>query len=112
MRKTFGAKLSRERAQRAALLKALAYALVQRDKITTTHTRAKEVARLVERLLTKAKNKDIKTLNSFFGPRLAKKLSNVIAPKFKDRKGGYTRISKLGVRRSSSAPMAIVEFVS
>jgi large subunit ribosomal protein L17 len=112
MRKTIGAKLSRERAQRAALLKALAYSLVQREKITTTHTRAKEVARLVERLITKAKNKDVKTLNSFLGPHLAQKLVQVIAPKFKDRKGGYTRISKLGVRRSSSAPMAIVEFVS
>mgnify|MGYP001610412612 CR=1 FL=1 len=111
MRKTFGAKLSRERAQRVALLKALAYALVQGEKITTTHTRAKEVARLVERLITKAKKKDVKTLNSFLGPRLAQKLRNVIAPRFKDRKGGYTRISKLGKRRSSSAPMAIVEFV-
>ena len=97
---------------RIALLKALACALVQKEKITTTTTKAREVSRLVQRLITKAKNKDHKMLNSFLGPRLAQKLSNVIAPKFKDRKGGYTRISKLGVRRSSSAPMAIVEFVS
>ncbi|TSC56514.1 MAG: LSU ribosomal protein L17P [Parcubacteria group bacterium Greene0714_21] len=111
MRKTFGAKLSRERAQRIALLRALACALVQREKMETTTTKAKEVSRLVERLITKAKNKDHKTLNSFLGARLAKKLVDVIAPKFKDRKGGYTRISKLGVARSTGAPMAIVEFV-
>ena len=106
-----GAKFSRERAQRIALLKALSCALVQREKMTTTVPKAKEVSRLVARLLTKAKNGDQKTLNSFLGPRLAQKLRNVIAPRFKDRKGGYTRISKLGKRRSSSAPMAIVEFV-
>lgn len=112
MRKTFGVKFSRERAQRAALLRALACALIQREKITTTLPRAREVARLTERLITKAKNKNQKTSESFLGPRLAKKLGSVIAPKFKDRKGGYTRISKLGTRRASRASMAIVEFVS
>lgn len=106
------AKLSRKRNVRIALLKALACALVQEEKITTTLTKAKEVARLIERLITKAKNKDFKTFNSFLGPRLAKKLMRVIVPKFKDRKGGYTRISKLGARRASNAPLAIVEFVA
>lgn len=106
------AKLSRKRNVRIALLKALACALVQKEKITTTYTKAKEVARLVEKLVTKAKNKDHKTLNSFLSSHLAKKLKNEIAPKFKDRKGGYTRISKLGMRRASAAPMAIVEFVA
>lgn len=112
MRKTFGAKLTRERAQRIAVLRALACALVQREKITTTTTRAKEVSRLADRLVTKAKKGDWRTLNSYLGVKLQEKLMKGIAPKFKERKGGYTRITKLGRRIASASPMAIVEFMT
>jgi len=109
-----GRKLSRKRDQRKALLKALASALFLREKIETTEAKAREVSIFVEKQITRAKISNLssrKLLAKKFSPEIVKKLVNEIAPKYKERKGGYTRIIKLGLRKSDGAKMAIIELV-
>jgi len=109
-----GRKLSRKRDQRKALLKALASALFLREKIKTTEAKAREVSIFVEKQITRAKISNLssrKLLAKKFSPEIVKKLVNEIAPKYKERKGGYTRIIKLGLRKSDGAKMAIIELV-
>lgn len=109
-----GRKLSRERDQRRALLKALASALILNEKIKTTETKAKEVSIFVEKEIHKAKIGDLNSrrlLAKKFPPGVVKKLIDEIGPRYRDRKGGYTRILKLGRRKSDGAKMAIIELV-
>lgn len=109
-----GRKLSRKRDQRKALLKSLATALFLKEKIKTTEAKAKEIAPIVEKFITKAKKGDLNSgrhLARFFVPKVVKKLVDEIAPRYKDRPGGYTRIIKLGPRKSDGAKMAIIELV-
>ena len=109
-----GRKLSRKRDQRKALFKALASALILNEKIKTTEAKAKEIAGLVEKFITQAKKEGLSTrrrLARFFSPKIVKKLMNEIAPRYKDRPGGYTRIIKLGPRKSDGAKMAIIELL-
>lgn len=109
-------KFGRVRKVRNALINSLALNLIVRGKIKTTLTKAKEVRPFVEKLVTKAKRDNIanrRLVTSSLANRRAevKKLFEVIAPKYADRKGGYTRILKLGVRISDGAQMAIIEFI-
>lgn len=109
-------KFGRTRNQRNALLNSLASNLIVRGKIKTTLPKAKELRPYVEKLVTKAKSKNLATerlLVSRLGGRKseAKKLFNVIAPKYTDRAGGYTRVVKMGPRMADGAPMALIEFV-
>jgi len=109
-----GRKLSRKRNQRKALLKSLASAVFLHKKIKTTEAKAKEVSVFVEKCITRAKKGDLSSrriLAKYFSKDLVKELVNEIAPKYKDRKGGYTRIIKLGHRKSDGAKMAIIELV-
>lgn len=111
-----GRKLGRRRDQRIALLRNLAISLVQAERIETTVTRAKEVRRLVERLVTYAKRGGLhgrRLIISKLGnqPAIASKLIDEIAPRYKNRQGGYTRILKTGFRRGDSAPLALIEFI-
>ncbi|HOS88150.1 MAG TPA: 50S ribosomal protein L17 [Candidatus Pacearchaeota archaeon] len=109
-----GRKLHREVGQRKALLKSLASSLILRGKITTTEAKAKELAPFIEKKITKAKIGTVASrryLSQFFSPKVVKKLVDEIAVKYKDRKGGYTRIIKLGQRKSDSSKMAIIELV-
>ena len=115
-----GRKLSRKRDQRKALLKALASALLLNEKIKTTEAKAKEVSSLVEKFITQAKKGDLasrKLLAKYLGggrvasKKIVKKLMEEIAPRYKERKGGYTRIIKLGPRKSNGAKMSIIELV-
>jgi len=109
-------KFGRERNQRRALLRSLALSLIVRKKIKTTEAKAKELRPYIEKIVTQARTN---TLNSrriilsrlFNRDKEIKKLFDEIAPKYKDRKGGYTRIIKLLPRKSDSAKMAIIEFV-
>ncbi len=109
-------KFGREKNQRIALLNSLALNLIVREKIKTTLPKAKELRPFIEKLITSAKKGDIATRRlviaklSGRNPEV-KKLFEVIAPKYKERNGGYTRILKLGVRKSDGAPMASIEFV-
>lgn len=107
-------KLSRKRDQRRALLKNLANNLILKEKIKTTETRAKETQSLVGRLVSKAKKKDLASLRyvaRYLNSKALKKLTTTLAPKYKDRTGGYTRIVKLGARKSDGAKIVIIEFV-
>jgi large subunit ribosomal protein L17 len=109
-----GRKLSRKRNQRKALLVSLASEFFLKEKIKTTEAKAKEVASFIEKQITRAKKGDLhsrRLLARFFPPKLVKKIIEEITPKHKERKGGYTRIIKLGPRKSNGAKMAIIELV-
>lgn len=109
-----GKKLSRKRNQRKALLKSLSNALFLKERIKTTETKAKEVSRFVEKQITKAKIGDLSSqrlLIKYSSSGVVKKLINEIAPRYKERKGGYTKIIKLGPRKSDGARMAIIELL-
>lgn len=107
--------LGREKGQRTALVRSLLRSLVIHEGITTTETKAKELRKYIEPLLTKAKVDSVATrrlLASRIGDaRAAKKLVEVIAPAHKARNGGYTRVVKLPLRKSDGARMAHIQFV-
>lgn len=111
-------KFGRERNARRALMRSLAIALILEEQIETTEAKAKAIRSYVEKLVTKAKNNTLATrrnLNSKLGSGgdvATKKLIDEIAPRYKDRKGGYTRVVKTRNRvGSDGAAMAIIEFI-
>ncbi len=108
-------KFGREKNQRHALLRTLAYSLVKNEKITTTEAKAKEIRPFVEKLVTISRTDSIPNkrlvLRRTSSATLVKKLFTEIGPRYKERKGGYTRITKLPQKRSDAAKMAIIEFV-
>lgn len=109
-----GRKLSRKRAQRKALLTSLARSLFLNEKIRTTEAKAKEVSRFAEKMITKAKNDNLharRLLNRFFSQEIVKKLVDDIAKRYKERKGGYTRIIKFGLRQKDGAKLAFIELI-
>jgi|AntAceMinimDraft_12_1070368.scaffolds.fasta_scaffold04044_4 large subunit ribosomal protein L17 len=110
-------KFGRKTNVRLALMRSLARSLVKYESITTTEAKAKSLRPFIEQLVTKAAGEDAvatrRLVSSRLGgePILTKKLVEEIAPIYKERPGGYTRITKLPVRRSDAAPMAQIEFV-
>lgn len=109
-----GRKLSLKRDQRKALLKSLATALFEKEKIKTTEAKAKEASRFSEKCISRAKKGDLASrryLMGLFSPRIAGKLMDEIANRYGKRRGGYTRVIKLGRRPSDSAAMAVLELV-
>lgn len=109
-------KFGREKNERRALLSSLALNLIVREKIKTTLPKAKELRPFIEKLVSSAKKGDLATkrlvIANLSGRRPeVKKLFETIAPRYIDRKGGYTRILKLGIRKSDGASMASIEFV-
>jgi large subunit ribosomal protein L17 len=118
--------------QRRALLKGLVRSLFKYDKIVTTETRAKDIKPIAEKLITTAKRNDIQArrlvrkyvdsnVSAFSSDEKGKlvgnsdyvpaRLFNEIAPRYKNRPGGYCRITKLGARRGDGAPMVLLELV-
>ncbi len=108
-------KFGMERKGRTALLKSLLNALVRDEKIVTTEAKAKETRPLIEKLITRAKVGDLsarRLLISRLGSETsAKKLVEMIAPRYKERAGGYTRITKMTRRKSDASPRAMIEFI-
>ncbi|MCH5303441.1 MAG: 50S ribosomal protein L17 [Ruminococcus sp.] len=108
-------KLGRTTAQRTAMLRAMVTFLLEKGKIETTVTRAKEVSSMAEKMITISKDNTLanKRLVMRFVTKedVTKKLFDEIGPKYKDRNGGYTRITKIGPRRGDAAEMAIIELV-
>ena len=105
-----GRKLSRKRNQRKALLKSLAGNLFLKEKIKTTKAKAKEIAGFSEKLITKAKKGDLSSkrlLGALLTKKIAKKLVDEIAPRYKDRKGGYTRLYNLGKYKDGTAKVRL-----
>ena len=110
-----GKKFHRKKDQRKALLKGLAANLVLKERIKTTLVKAKEAKSKVEKLITIAKKQNIVALRRVkenLPEKAANKLYYEIAPLYKDRKGGYTRIIKTSIRKVRDAsPLVILEFV-
>lgn len=107
-------KFGRPADARKAMMRSLAQALVIREKIQTTEAKAKELRPFVEKLITRSKTSTIATrrfLITQLGDEGAAKLLDTVGPKFKERAGGYTRITKLPVRMSDASRMAQIEFV-
>lgn len=107
---------SRPKAQREALMRNLADSLILHESIETTVAKAKELRRVVEPLVTLAKKKDALTARrelqkTLYTDKAMKKLIDEIAPRYKERNGGYTRVVKIGARKNDGAEMAIIEFV-
>lgn len=109
-----GRKFHRTADQRGALMHSLARSLILKEKIKTTEAKAKELAPFVEKHITKAKKGTLharRELQKTYSFDTAKKLIEEIAPLYKSRAGGYTRIIKLGPRKSDGSKMAIIELV-
>ena len=110
-----GRKLQRTSAHRAALFRNMAAALIKHEQITTTVAKAKELRPYVEKLITLAKKGGLSNRRLAHARLLddtqLKKLFDVLAGRYAERNGGYTRIIKAGIRASDAAPMAIIEFV-
>ncbi|MEK7551965.1 MAG: 50S ribosomal protein L17 [Patescibacteria group bacterium] len=107
-------KFNRERNQRRALLAGLARSLVLKERIKTTEAKAKSLRPYVEKLITQSKIGTLssrKLLISKIGMDGAKKLMEVIGPKYKERKGGYLRITKVPRRVSDGSKIAVIEMV-
>ena len=107
-------KFGRVKNQRTALMKSLVSSLINHESIQTTEAKAKELRPVVEKLVTRAKANNLssrRVLTSRIGITAAKKLIDKIAPKYKSRSGGYTRITKLETKRTDAAKMAQIEFV-
>lgn len=109
-------KFGRSKDQRAALLRGLAVALINEGKIQTTHAKAKELSSFAERLITYGKEGTVharrKASAALGAPSddVIKKLFNEIAPTYKERKGGYTRVIKMG-RTLAGRDEAVIEYV-
>lgn len=111
--KLAGRKFSRTSEHRKAMFANLALALIEHEQIETTLPKAKDLRRVVEPLITKAKKGDLaarrEVLSSLHGNKdLVKKLFDDIAPRFEKRNGGYTRIIKAGHRQGDAADMAYI----
>lgn len=107
-------KFGREKNQRAALLRSLAESLALRGKIKTTEPKAKELRPYIEKLVTLGKKQTLasrRLLEGRIGRAAARKIAGELAAAYRERAGGYTRITKLAPRRTDASPMAIIEFV-
>jgi len=108
-------KLGRPTDQRLAMLRGLVTYLFENGKVETTVTRAKEVKALADKMITLAKKNNLASYRQVLGyitkESVAHDLFAIIAPKYADRNGGYTRIYKLGPRRGDAAEMALLELI-
>ncbi|MFA6314923.1 MAG: 50S ribosomal protein L17 [Candidatus Paceibacterota bacterium] len=108
-------KFGREKTQRHALMRSLARNLIRDSRIQTTTAKAKELRPFVEKLVTEAKSDTVASrrhiVSNIHSPVETKKLINVIAPNYKNRNGGYTRIIRLPNRDLDGSPMSLIEFV-
>ena len=110
-----GRKLQRTSAHRIALFRNMSAALIKHEQITTTVAKAKELRPYIEKLVTLGKkgglsNRRLAHARLLDDAQLVK-LFDVLAKRYADRNGGYTRIIKAGIRASDASPMAIIEFV-
>ena len=110
-----GRKLNRTSSHRKSLFKNMAQALLKHEQIVTTLPKAKELKRVVEKLITLGKKGNLHSrrlaFNQIRDKDMVSKLFNSLANRYSDRKGGYTRVLKAGFRYGDSAPMAVIELV-
>ena len=108
-------KLNRTSSHRKSLLMNLSNALIKHEQITTTLAKAKELRPFVEKIVTLGKRGGLesrrKAIAILQDNKMTTKIFNTFADRYKDRKGGYTRIVKIGNRYGDNAPTAVIEFV-
>ena len=110
-----GRKLNRTSSHRKSLFKNMAQALLKHEQIVTTLPKAKELKRVVEKLITLGKKANLHSrrlaFNQIRDKDMVSKLFDNLAKRYSDRKGGYTRVLKAGFRYGDSAPMALIELL-
>ena len=108
-------KLNKTSSHRKAMFMNMSNALIKHEQITTTLSKAKELRRFVEKIISLGKKGDLvsrrKTISILQDSKMSKKVFDVLADRYKDRSGGYIRIIKLGNRFGDNAPTAVIEFV-
>ena len=108
-------KLGKDTSARMAMLRQQVTDFLDKGRMETTISRAKEIAPLAEKMITLGKAKDLNAYRQALAfitrEDVAKKLFDEIAPKYAARNGGYTRISRLGARRGDAAELAVIELV-
>ncbi|RJQ07284.1 MAG: 50S ribosomal protein L17 [Bacillota bacterium] len=109
------AKLGRTSSHRRALFRNMVTSLFDRERIETTEAKAREIQPIAEKLVTLAKRGDLHARRQaaayLTDEDTLKKLFDVIAPRYTDKAGGYTRVVRLGNRRGDAAPMALLELI-
>jgi len=110
-----GRRLGRTTSHREAMFRNLVTSFLTHEKITTTDAKAKEIRSVAEKMITLGKRGDLHSLRqaaSYIREKsIVTKLFTTIAPRYKDRPGGYTRIVKLGIRQGDAAPVSLIELV-
>jgi large subunit ribosomal protein L17 len=113
--KKLGRRFSRDSAHRQAMFSNMAASLIRHEQIVTTLPKAKDLKRVVDKYITLAKRGDLNSrrlcASRLRDEDMTKKLFSVIAERYKDRNGGYTRVLKAGYRYGDSAPVAVIELV-
>jgi large subunit ribosomal protein L17 len=108
-------KLNRKPEHRRAMFANMAAALIKHEQIVTTLPKAKDLRPIVEKLITLGKRGDLharrRAIAEIRDVPMVKKLFDVLAPRYKDRNGGYTRVLKAGFRYGDNAAVAVIEFV-
>ena len=108
-------KLGKATSARMAMLRQQVTDFLEKGRMETTTTRAKEIAPMAEKMITLGKAKDLasyrQALSFITREDVAKKVFDEIAPKYADRNGGYTRITRIGVRRGDAAEVAVIELI-
>jgi len=110
-----GRRLGRKTSHREAMFRNMVTSLLNHEKITTTDAKAKEIRCVAEKMITLGKRGDLHAMRlaaSYIREKsVVTKLFSTIAPRYKDRSGGYTRIIKLGIRQGDTAPISLIELV-
>jgi large subunit ribosomal protein L17 len=108
-------RFNRTAEHRKAMFMNMCQALIKHEQIVTTLPKAKDLRPVVEKLVTLGKRGDLhcrrQAIAAIRDAALVRKLFDVLAPRYKDRHGGYTRVLKAGFRYGDNAPMAVIEFV-
>ena len=112
---SLGRRFNRSSAHRQAMFSNMAAALIKHEQIVTTLPKAKDLKRVMDKYITLAKRGDLNSRRlaaaRIGDEAMVKKLFDVLAPRYKDRKGGYTRVLKAGYRYGDSAPRGVIELV-
>ena len=113
--KKHGRRFSRDSGHRQAMFSNMAAALIKHEQIVTTLPKAKDLKRVMDKYITLAKRGDLNSRRlaaaRLRDEEMTKKLFDVLAERYKDRNGGYTRVLKAGFRYGDSAPRAVIELV-
>ena len=108
-------KLNKTSSHRKAMFMNMSNALIKHEQITTTLPKAKELKRFIEKIITLGKKGDLlslrKAISILQDKKMSSKVFGILADRYKDRNGGYTRVIKLGNRFGDNAPMSVIELV-